>query len=137
MNPSSEEEEDFETGTITRIGMKFQSSMPTFGQISIPHHECRKVWDSRRLPHSAVDEYLSQAKHLWEVSYLNALVPFNEQDACKILHTKGYNPQSALQAIVHERLPYIVCKFYLVTEHDKDRKDQDIVALRNGESLSM
>ncbi|CAG9331707.1 unnamed protein product [Blepharisma stoltei] len=133
MNPSSEEEEeDPESGSITRIGTQFQSSLPPFGQFSIPHRECRKVWDSHRLPISTVDDYLKEAEQLWNVSYLKSLVPFNEQDACKILHAKGYSVQNALQAIARERLPYIV-----LTENDKDKKEQDLMALRNGEALSM
>ena len=68
---------------------------------------------------------------------MHPLVSFNEQDACKILHVKKYNVQNALQAIVHERLPYIVCKGYLVTEHDRVRQEQDILELRSGYSLSI
>ncbi|CAG9312239.1 unnamed protein product [Blepharisma stoltei] len=133
MNPSSEEEEeDPESGSITRIGTQFQSSLPAFGEISIPSSKCQKIWDCHRLSVTAVDDYLRQAGQLWERSYLKSLIPFNEQDACKILHIKNYNIQNALQAIVHERLPYIV-----LTESDKDKKVQDLAALRNGEPLSL
>ena len=134
---SEDEEQEVEEGTITRIGNQFQSKLTDFGKISVRANECRKIWDCRKLPLGIVDDYLKQAKSLWELSYLNSLVPFNEQEACKILHIKRYNVQNALQAIVHERLPYIVCKGYLVTEHDKIRQEQDIGELRNGYSLSM
>ena len=132
---SCSEDEEIEEGTITRIGPQFQANPPTFGTISTKRRETLKLWDSKALPVSVVEDYLTQASKLWEVSYLKDLVNFNEQDACKILHVKKYNVQQALQAIVHERLPYIVCKIYLVTEHDKPNKEQDLRALRNGESL--
>lgn len=106
---SEDEEQEIEEGTITRIGNQFQSKLTDFGRISVRNNECRKIWDCKKLPLTIVDDYLKQAKNLWEVSYLNSLVPFNEQEACKILHIKRYNVQNALQAIVHERLPYIVC----------------------------
>ena len=138
-NTSSSEDEDYEQdeGTITRIGSQFQVNVTEFGKISTKNNDCRKIWDSQKLPIHIVEDYLNQAKRLWDVSYLHSLVAFNEQDACKILHVKKYNVQNALQAIVHERLPYIVRKNYLVTEHDKLRQEQDIVELRSGYSLSM
>jgi hypothetical protein len=138
-NTSSSEDEDNggEEGTITRIGAQFQVLVTDFGGISYRNHECRKIWDCKKLSSDTVDDYLDHAKRLWDSSYLRGLVPFNEQDACKILHIKNYNIQNALQAIVHERLPYIVCKIYAVTEHDKLRQEQDIIELRNGYSLSM
>jgi hypothetical protein len=134
---SEDEEQEIEEGTITRIGDQFQSQLTDFGKVSSRSNECRKIWDSKRLAKNVVDDYLEQAKRLWESSYLNGLVPFNEQEACKILHVKRYHVQNALHAILHERLPYVVCKKYLVTEHDKIRQEQDIMELRNGYSLSM
>ncbi|OMJ77353.1 hypothetical protein SteCoe_23050 [Stentor coeruleus] len=129
---SEDEEQDGEEGTITRIGNMFQVNIPEFGKISVRNNECRKIWDSHKLPVQMVEDYLIQAQKMWAVSYLNSLVPYNEQDACKILHIKRYNVQNALQAIVHERLPYVV-----LTEHDKIRQEQDLAELRSGYSLSM
>lgn len=106
---SEDDERDVEEGTITRIGNLFQVMVTEFGKVSVKNKECRKIWDCKKLPQSTVEEYLEQAKRLWDSSYLHSLVAFNEQDACKILHIKKYNVQNALLAIVHERLPYIVC----------------------------
>ena len=134
---SEDEEQEVEEGTITRIGSQFQSQITGFGKVSNRNNECRKIWDCKRLASNVVDEFLEQARKLWESSYLNTLVPFNEQEACKILHVKRYHVQNALHAILHERLPYIVRNNYTVTEHDKIRQEQDIMELRNGYSLSM
>ena len=134
---SEDEEQEGEEGTITRIGGQFQSQVVDFGKVSSRNNDCRKIWDCRKLAGNLVDEFLEQARTLWESSYLNSLVPFNEQEACKILHVKRYHVQNALHAILHERLPYVVCKWHLVTEHDKIRQGQDIGELRSGYSLSM
>ena len=111
-NTSSSEdgEEEIEEGTITRIGNQFQVAIDEFGKLSTRNPGCRKIWDCRKLPSDIVEDYLEKARRLWDASYLHSLVEFNEQDACKILHIKKYNVQNALTAIVHERLPYIVCK---------------------------
>ena len=113
-NTSSSEEGEgeggIEEGSITRIGNQFQVKIGEFGGLSTRNYGCRKIWDCRKLTVEAVEEYLEKARRLWDASYLHSIVAFNEQDACKILHIKKYNVQNALTAIVHERLPYIVCK---------------------------
>lgn len=128
LDPSSEE--DMEDYRITRVGQQFQAKPPTFGEMCRPNIDCYKIWDSRRLPAHVVENYIKKAKDKWEESYLN-LKTFNEQDACTILHMKGYDVNLALEAIQSERLPYII-----VAEYDKSTKEQDIDRLKQGQPLT-
>lgn len=105
-------EEDAEESRPTRIGSIFQSKLPAFGNICYKNTRTYMVWNSKILSIQEVDDYLTQAKPLWEVSYLHKYKPFNEADACKILHIKKYNVKNALSSIVHERHPYIVGNVY-------------------------
>lgn len=130
MEPYSEEEEDFEEGTVTKIGLSYQASVPRYGTISRSSNKGRMIWDSKRLHPEVVKQYLVEAKKLWKSSYLDKLMKFNEQDACMILHVKKYNVQKALEAVVHQRLPYIA-----LIDLEKSRKQEDLRALKNGEDL--
>lgn len=107
---SESSEEEYEQSRPTRVGAIFQSKLSSYGSVSYKNSKTYMVWNSRMLPIQEVDYYLSQAEPLWTVSYLNKYKPFNEADACKILHIKKYNVQNALSSIVHERHPYIVGK---------------------------
>mmetsp|Transcript_9549 Transcript_9549/g.18605 ORF Transcript_9549/g.18605 Transcript_9549/m.18605 type:complete len:241 (-) Transcript_9549:748-1470(-) len=130
LDPSSEE--DLEDYRVTRVGTKYQAVIGRFGDICERHKDCRLIWNSRKLPREAVDEYIQAAKEEWGKGYLAKLKEFNEQDACLVLHVKNYEVTDALRAFTEERLPYIS-----LSEFDKGKKEADLEALRKGNQLTL
>lgn len=120
-------EEDLEDYRLTRVGPQFQAFPPLHGELSRPNTNCYRVWEARRLSPEAVQSYLARAAQKWEESYLRDIKKFNEQDACTILHMKNYDAEVALEAIVHERLPYVV-----LSDFERGSAEQDIERLRQG-----
>lgn len=111
IDQSSDEEDEREESTVTRVGLQYQVAPPRYGTVTHSTNRERMVWDSKRLSPEIVEQYLAEAEKHWPASYLSQVIPFNEPDALKILHVKDYRTQKALEAIVCQRLPYVLRKF--------------------------
>jgi hypothetical protein len=120
-------EEDLEDYRLTRVGQQFQAFPPLHGELSRPNTDCYRVWEAGRLTPETIDTYFRRAQVKWGESYLRDIKKFNEQDACTILHMKNYDVEAALEAILHERLPFVV-----LSDYERGSADQDLERLRQG-----